>query len=232
MEYCDGGDLMKRIRRQRGVLFSEDQILSWFVQISLGLKHIHDRKVLHRDIKTQNIFLSKNGMVAKLGDFGIARVLNNTMELARTCIGTPYYLSPEICQNKPYNNKTDIWSLGCVLYELCTLRHPFEGNNLQQLVLKICQARVPPISPRFSRDLQFLISQLFEVSPRDRPSINSILKRPFLENLIAKYLTPEVIHEEFSHPLLYKARPSASRPAGKVAPGKKYLNIYCVCLAQ
>ncbi|KAB0343657.1 hypothetical protein FD754_020583 [Muntiacus muntjak] len=225
MEYCDGGDLMKRIRRQRGVLFSEDQILSWFVQISLGLKHIHDRKVLHRDIKTQNVFLSKNGMVAKLGDFGIARVLNNTMELARTCVGTPYYLSPEICQNKPYNNKTDIWSLGCVLYELCTLRHPFEANNLQQLVLKICQAHVPPISPRFSRDLQFLISQLFEVSPRDRPSINSILKRPFLENLIAKYLTPEVIYEEFSHPLLHKARPSASQPAGKVAPDCKIQKV-------
>ncbi|KAB0372999.1 hypothetical protein FD755_015752 [Muntiacus reevesi] len=225
MEYCDGGDLMKRIRRQRGVLFSEDQILSWFVQISLGLKHIHDRKVLHRDIKTQNVFLSKNGMVAKLGDFGIARVLNNTMELARTCVGTPYYLSPEICQNKPYNNKTDIWSLGCVLYELCTLRHPFEANNLQQLVLKICQAHVPPISPRFSHDLQFLISQLFEVSPRDRPSINSILKRPFLENLIAKYLTPEVIYEEFSHPLLHKARPSASQPAGKVAPDSKIQKV-------
>ncbi|XP_054384593.2 serine/threonine-protein kinase Nek5 isoform X11 [Pongo abelii] len=192
MEYCDGGDLMKRINRQRGVLFSEDQILGWFVQISLGLKHIHDRKILHRDIKAQNIFLSKNGMVAKLGDFGIARVLNNSMELARTCIGTPYYLSPEICQNKPYNNKTDIWSLGCVLYELCTLKHPFEGNNLQQLVLKICQAHFAPISPRFSRELHSLISQLFQVSPRDRPSINSILKRPFLENLIPKYLTPEI----------------------------------------
>ncbi|ELW61930.1 Serine/threonine-protein kinase Nek5 [Tupaia chinensis] len=192
MEYCDGGDLMRRINRQRGVLFSEDQILSWFVQISLGLKHIHDRKVLHRDIKAQNIFLSKNGMVAKLGDFGIAKVLNNTMELARTCVGTPYYLSPEICQNKPYNNKTDIWSLGCVLYELCTLKHPFEANNLHQLVLKICQAHFTPISPRFSQDLRSLISQLFKVSPRERPSINSILKRPFLENLIAKYLTPEI----------------------------------------
>ncbi|ELK15220.1 Serine/threonine-protein kinase Nek5 [Pteropus alecto] len=163
MEYCDGGDLMKRISRQRGVLFSEDQILSWFVQISLGLKHIHDRKILHRDIKAQNIFLSKNGMVAKLGDFGIARVLNK-----------------------------DIWSLGCVLYELCTLKHPFEGNNLHQLVLKICQARFAPVSPRFSRDLRSLIFQLFQVSPRDRPSINSILKKPFLENLIAKYLTPEI----------------------------------------
>ncbi|XP_047713782.1 serine/threonine-protein kinase Nek5 isoform X3 [Prionailurus viverrinus] len=191
------------------------KILSWFVQISLGLKYIHDRKILHRDIKAQNIFLSKNGMVAKLGDFGIARVLNNSMELARTCIGTPYYLSPEICQNKPYNNKTDIWSLGCVLYELCTLKHPFEGNNLHQLVLKICQAHFAPISPRFSHDLQALISQLFEVSPRDRPSINSILKRPFLENFIARHLTPEVMHEEFNHSITHKARSLASQPPGK-----------------
>nr|XP_021516772.1 serine/threonine-protein kinase Nek5 isoform X2 [Meriones unguiculatus] len=192
MEYCDGGDLLQRIQRQQGVLFSEDQILCWFVQISLGLKHIHDRKVLHRDIKSQNIFLSKNGMVAKLGDFGIARTLNNSMELAQTCAGTPYYLSPEICQNRPYNNKTDIWSLGCVLYELCTLKHPFESNNLHHLVLKICQARVAPISPHFSLDLQSLVPQLFKVSPRDRPSINSLLKRPFLETLVARYLSPEV----------------------------------------
>ncbi|XP_039329254.1 serine/threonine-protein kinase Nek5 isoform X2 [Saimiri boliviensis] len=216
MEYCDGGDLMKRISRQRGVLFSEDQILSWFVQISLGLKHIHDRKILHRDIKTQNIFLSKNGMIAKLGDFGIARVLNNSMEFARTCVGTPYYLSPEICQNEPYNNKTDIWSLGCVLYELCTLKHPFEGSNLQQLVLKICQAHFAPISPRFSRGLHSLISQLFKISPQDRPSINSILKRPFLENLIPRYLTPEVIQEEFNHMLICRAGAPASQHPGKV----------------
>ncbi|XP_030099482.1 serine/threonine-protein kinase Nek5 isoform X4 [Mus musculus] len=192
MEYCDGGDLMQRIQRQRGVMFSEDQILCWFVQISLGLKHIHDRKILHRDIKSQNIFLSKNGMVAKLGDFGTARTLNDSMELAQTCAGTPYYLSPEICQNRPYNNKTDIWSLGCVLYELCTLKHPFESNNFHHLVLKICQGRVAPISPHFSRDLQSLIPQLFRVSPQDRPSVTSLLKRPFLETLIARSLYPEV----------------------------------------
>ncbi|KAM4860303.1 serine/threonine-protein kinase Nek5 [Thomomys bottae] len=225
MEYCDGGDLMTRIHRQRGVLFSEEQILGWFVQISLGLKHIHDRRILHRDIKAQNIFLSKNGMVAKLGDFGIARVLNNSMELAQTCVGTPYYLSPEICQNKPYNNKTDIWSLGCVLYELCTLKHPFEGTNLHQLILKICQAQFAPISPRFSYDLRSLVPQLFKVSPRDRPSVNSILKKPFLEILITKYLTPEVIQEEFSHTLLYRARSLASRPAGKVIQDSKMQKV-------
>ncbi|XP_023573036.1 serine/threonine-protein kinase Nek5 isoform X3 [Octodon degus] len=196
MEYCEGGDLMRRIHRQRGVLFGEDQILGWFVQISLGLKYMHDRKIVHRNIKAQNIFLSKNGMIAKLGDFGIARVLNNSMELAQTCIGTPYYLSPEICQNQPYNNKTDIWSLGCVLYELCTLQHPFEGKNLHQLALKIFQARVAPIPPGFSLDLRSLVKQLFRVSPRERPSEGSILKRPFLEKLIDKYSAPEVLGEE------------------------------------
>ncbi|XP_077782637.1 serine/threonine-protein kinase Nek5-like isoform X3 [Podarcis muralis] len=136
MEYCDGGDLMKRIILQRGVLFDEDKILSWFVQISLGLKHIHDRKILHRDVKAQNIFLSNNGVIAKLGDFGIARMLSNTMEFARTCVGTPYYLSPEICENKPYNNKTDIWSLGCVLYELCTLKHPIMEEEFSHTVIQ------------------------------------------------------------------------------------------------
>uniref|UniRef100_A0A3P9AY78 non-specific serine/threonine protein kinase n=1 Tax=Maylandia zebra TaxID=106582 RepID=A0A3P9AY78_9CICH len=130
MDYCEGGDLFKKINSQKGVLFSEAQILDWFVQICLALKHVHDRKILHRDIKSQNIFLTK-----EFGEFGIARVLNSTVELARTCIGTPYYLSPEICENKPYNNKSDIWALGCVLYEMCTLKHAFEAGNMKNLVL-------------------------------------------------------------------------------------------------
>nr|XP_025041363.1 serine/threonine-protein kinase Nek5 [Pelodiscus sinensis] len=225
MEYCDGGDLMRRINMQHGVLFDEDQILSWFVQISLGLKHIHDRKVLHRDIKAQNILLSNNGMIAKLGDFGIARMLNNTMELARTCVGTPYYLSPEICENRPYNNKTDIWSLGCVLYELCTLKHPFEGNSLHQLVLKICRGHFVPVSPKYSYDLRILISQLFKISPRDRPSINSILKKPFLEKRITNYLPPEVIQEEFSHSVIDEIRPSAAHPVAKLVQVPKVQKV-------
>ncbi|XP_065586386.1 serine/threonine-protein kinase Nek5 [Cyrtonyx montezumae] len=213
MEYCDGGDLMKRINMQHGVLFDEDQILSWFVQISLGLKHIHDRKILHRDIKSQNIFLSGNGKVAKLGDFGIARQLNDTMEFAYTCVGTPYYLSPEICENRPYNNKTDIWSLGCVLYELCALKHPFEGNSLHQLVLKICRGYFHPVSPKYSHDLRMLISQLFKISPRDRPSINSILRKPFLQKLILIHLPPE---EELSHTVIHRRKPSGSLPGAKL----------------
>uniref|UniRef100_A0A8C5SPP1 non-specific serine/threonine protein kinase n=1 Tax=Laticauda laticaudata TaxID=8630 RepID=A0A8C5SPP1_LATLA len=168
------------------------------------------RKILHRDIKTQNIFLSSNGITAKLGDFGIARMLNNTMDFASTCVGTPYYLSPEICENKPYNNKTDIWSLGCVLYELCTLKHPFEGNNLPQLIMKICRGHFIPVSIKYSSDLRLLISQLFRTSPRDRPSINSILKKAFLEKQIKNYLSPDIIEAEFSHTVLHRKKSSAS----------------------
>ncbi|XP_060793223.1 serine/threonine-protein kinase Nek5 isoform X2 [Neoarius graeffei] len=209
MEYCDGGDLMKKITLQRGQPFTEEQIIDWFVQICLGLKHIHDRKVLHRDIKAQNIFLTQGGTKIKLGDFGIARMLNNTTELARTCVGTPHYISPEICENRPYNNKTDIWSLGCVLYELCTLRHPFEGSSLRQLIVRICRGHYTPISQSYSAELRLLLSQLFKVSPRDRPSVNSLLKRPLLHKHISKHLDPQFMEEEFSHTVLHRVKPVA-----------------------
>ncbi|XP_054432039.1 serine/threonine-protein kinase Nek1 [Pteronotus mesoamericanus] len=196
MDYCEGGDLFKRINAQKGILFQEDQILDWFVQICLALKHVHDRKILHRDIKSQNIFLTKDGTI-QLGDFGIARVLNSTVELARTCIGTPYYLSPEICENKPYNNKSDIWALGCVLYEMCTLKHAFEAGNMKNLVLKIISGSFPPVSLHYSYDLRCLLSQLFKRNPRDRPSVNSILEKGFIAKRIEKFLSPQLIAEEF-----------------------------------
>ncbi|XP_010216799.1 PREDICTED: serine/threonine-protein kinase Nek1-like, partial [Tinamus guttatus] len=228
MDYCEGGDLFKKINAQKGILFSEDQILDWFVQICLALKHIHDRKILHRDIKSQNIFLTKDGTV-QLGDFGIARVLNSTVELARTCIGTPYYLSPEICQNKPYNNKSDIWALGCVLYEMCTLKHAFEAGNMKNLVLKIISGTFPPVSAHYSYDLRNLLSQLFKMNPKDRPSVNSILEKNFIAKRIEKFLTPQLMAEEFSRKMFQKlglhAAPAKRPPHGQnlasVVPSQK-----------
>ena len=131
MDYANGGDLCQKIKNQRekGKYFSENQILDYFTQICLAIKHIHDRKILHRDIKSQNIFLMKDNKI-KLGDFGIAKCLNNTFEKAKTLIGTPYYLSPEIINDKPYDYKSDIWSLGILLYEICALKILFEGFNM------------------------------------------------------------------------------------------------------
>ncbi|KAL6485745.1 hypothetical protein MHYP_G00051370 [Metynnis hypsauchen] len=221
MDYCEGGDLFKKINNQKGVLFPEEQILDWFVQICLALKHVHDRKILHRDIKSQNIFLTKDGTV-QLGDFGIARVLNSTVELARTCIGTPYYLSPEICENKPYNNKSDIWALGCVLYEMCTLKHAFEAGNMKNLVLKIIRGSYPPVSVHYSQDLRSLLGLLFKRNPRERPSVCAILDKPFLARRIHKFLSPQLIAQEFSRSLLLKQpqmNAAQGVPAKRPAPG-------------
>jgi NIMA (never in mitosis gene a)-related kinase len=115
MEFADAGDLAIAIKRQRELrqLIPEVQVLTWFVQITFGLQYIHKKNILHRDLKTQNIFLTTQNLV-KIGDFGISKSLSHTLDLATTAIGTPHYLSPEICKRLPYNHKSDIWSLGCV----------------------------------------------------------------------------------------------------------------------
>ena len=95
----------------------------------MAVDHIHSRRILHRDLKTGNVFLTKTNVV-KLGDFGIAKVLDSTLEQANTVVGTPYYMSPEVCENKPYDLKSDLWAMGCILYELCTLNHAFDASNL------------------------------------------------------------------------------------------------------
>lgn len=162
-------------------------MVDWFFQIALALKHVHDKNILHRDLKTQNIFLTKASMV-KLGDFGIAKVLNSETEMARTVIGTPYYLSPELCEDQPYNQKSDIWALGCVLYELTTLRHAFDGQNLPALVLKILRGVYPPIPPQYSSDLRDLIGSMLQKLPQDRPHINDIIAKPFIRARIENFI--------------------------------------------
>ncbi|XP_068277643.1 serine/threonine-protein kinase Nek3 isoform X2 [Nyctibius grandis] len=198
MEYCDDGDLMQKIKHQRGKLFPQDTILHWFVQMCLGVKHIHDKRVLHRDIKSKNVFLTQNGKV-KLGDFGSARLLAHPVSYACTYVGTPYYVPPEIWESMPYNNKSDIWSLGCILYELCTLRHPFQANSWKHLILKICKGSYNPLPSHYSYELHYLIKQMFKRNPKNRPSASTILARGCLTKLIKNCLPSEQSKDESKH---------------------------------
>ncbi|XP_038674304.1 serine/threonine-protein kinase Nek3 isoform X2 [Scyliorhinus canicula] len=211
MEYCDGGDLTQRLLQQKEKLFPEEMVLNLFVQICLGMKHIHDKRVLHRDIKSKNIFLTKNGVV-KLGDFGSAHLLNSPMAFAHTYVGTPYYVSPEIWENKPYNNKSDIWALGCVLYELCTLRHPFQSNSWKNLILKICSGSYTPIPRQYSYELQYVIKQMFKRNPKDRPSVSTILARNCFSKLISKFLSPEMVKKEFCDVTTERKKTARGKP--------------------
>ncbi len=174
-----------------------------FVQLALAIKHVHDRKIIHRDIKTENIFLSSHKRIVKLGDFGIAKVLENTLQQARTSIGTPYYLSPEICQGKLYNFKSDMWSLGVVLYELCALRCPFAAANMKGLMLCISKGSYSPIPASFSPELRKLIADMLNLNPKLRPSINDLLRRPILQQRISKLIEVSVLRSEFSHTVLH-----------------------------
>ncbi|XP_039911484.1 serine/threonine-protein kinase Nek3 isoform X2 [Hirundo rustica] len=219
MEYCDDGDLMQKIKHQGGNLFPEDTILHWFVQMCLAVKHIHDKRVLHRDIKSKNVFLTQNGKV-KLGDFGSARLLAHPMSYACTYVGTPYYVPPEIWESLPYNNKSDIWSLGCILYELCTLKHPFQANSWKHLILKICKGSYDPLPSHYSYELHYLIKQMFKRNPQNRPSASTILARGCLTKLVKNCLPSEMANE-FEQELkeTKKHEGNATRQKGRVMAG-------------
>jgi NIMA (never in mitosis gene a)-related kinase len=132
MECADDGDLDSKIQKhiKARTHFAESDIWSFLVQIVNGLKYLHDSKIMHRDLKCANIFLLKNGIL-KLGDLNVSKIVK--MGLAHTQTGTPYYASPEVWADKPYDYKSDIWSVACVIYELCALKPPFRGASLDQL---------------------------------------------------------------------------------------------------
>ena len=176
-EYADGGDLSLKIKKQpKKEPIPESTILDLFTQICLSIKHIHDKHIIHRVLKSQNIFLTKSGLV-KLGDFGIAKCLQHTHQNAKTMIGTPYYLSPEIVQGKPYSFKSDIWSLGVMLYEMMALKMPFDATNLPMLSMKIMKGQFAPLSSYYTADLRELVKNLLCVEPKDRPNVKDILSK-------------------------------------------------------
>ncbi|XP_065058314.1 serine/threonine-protein kinase Nek4-like isoform X1 [Rhopilema esculentum] len=189
MGYCEGGDLYSKLKEQakQNELLGERQIVEWFVQIAMALQYMHDRNILHRDLKTQNIFLTKSKII-KVGDLGIARVLESTSDMATTLIGTPYYMSPELFSNKPYNHRSDVWALGCCVYEMTTLKHAFNARDMNALVYKILKGKTPPMPKQYSDELNGIIKSMLMNDPADRPSASKILRHPYVKKHIALFL--------------------------------------------
>ena len=182
MEYCEGGDLNQLIKRckKTGEFIAEDIIWKIFTQVLLAIHVIHNHKegkILHRDVKPSNIFLDKDNNV-KLGDFGLSRELSDQSKFAYSHVGTPYYMSPEQIDETKYNEKSDIWSLGCFLYELTTFHPPFEAKNQIMLAMRIKSGKVEKINKRYSEELWRVITWMLTVNSNERPSSEDLLNIP------------------------------------------------------
>ena len=183
MEYADKGDLFQLIteRKKTKNYFTEQEVWKIFIQLLNGLKALHDFKILHRDIKSANVFLFKGG-ICKLGDLNVSKVARKGLGYTQT--GTPYYASPEVWEEKPYDSKSDVWSLGCVMYETITLRPPFQAKSMEELYKKVMRGNYPRIPTKYSEDLSDAIKLMIQVEAGARPSCEELLKMPMITKRI------------------------------------------------
>jgi serine/threonine protein kinase len=185
LDWCDGGTLQDLLDggKEMGTAQSEDFV--WHVLISLtsALNHCHSRGILHRDVKLANVFLHREDGApfpsVRLGDFGVSCVLDDKSR-ARTVVGTPYYLSPELCCGQPYDARSDIWSLGVALYQLCNDKLPFEAANYAALIMRIVQANATAQITRYSKPLHAIVSRCMKKAPGLRPTALELFKLPGL----------------------------------------------------
>ncbi|CAM9358230.1 unnamed protein product [Bubo scandiacus] len=206
MGFCEGGDLYHKLKEQKGKLLPENQVVEWFVQIAMALQYLHEKHILHRDLKTQNVFLTRTNII-KVGDLGIARVLENQYDMASTLIGTPYYMSPEVFSNKPYNYKSDVWALGCCVYEMATLKHAFNAKDMNSLVYRIIEGKLPPMPKDYSPQLVEIIRTMLSKKPEERPSVKSILRQPYIKHQISLFLEATKAKAARSHKKTVNSKP-------------------------
>ena len=194
MEYADQGDLFQKITqfKKMGVLIEEVDIWRIFIQMTKGLKALHDLKILHRDMKSANIFLFSDGS-AKIGDLNVSKVARKGLGYTQT--GTPYYASPEVWKDQPYDSKSDIWSLGCITYEMLTLRPPFRAESMEGLYNKVIKGHYPKIGDRYSSDISEIIKMLLKVNSSDRPTCAQILKHPIIKKRLEFFKANENIED-------------------------------------
>ncbi|XP_051812878.1 serine/threonine-protein kinase Nek11 [Acanthochromis polyacanthus] len=185
-EYCQDRDLDCKLQevKRAGRRLSENQVVDWLIQLLLGLHYMHDRRILHRDLKAKNVFLKRN--LIKIGDFGVSCLLMGSCDLATTFTGTPFYMSPEVLNHQGYDSKSDVWALGCLLYEMCCLTHAFQGPNFMSVLMRIVEGETPTLPSTYSADLNSVMQRMLQKQPSCRPTAAEILRSRFMEENMQK----------------------------------------------
>lgn len=227
-EYCDGGDVATAIEKiqhgqyspppsakgsdQTKILraFPEEVISSVFIQSLVGLHHLHvEHRILHRDIKPHNIFLLCDGVTVRIGDFGVVAMLDKLGDQAKTICGSPFYMAPEVCAEKPYDGGADIWSLGVLLYEMMAQVRPFIGQSVAALSQLIMKGKCIPLTERamsssseksvslpYSKDLMDLVMSMLTVDPKARPTLRRLLRSVYVRKNL-NTVPKKVLSSEF-----------------------------------